>query len=97
MLGVEAGCELKSVSVVHIALESHGVGENQMSGSELVSVSGSHAFESESSGGGQLALVLTRLCVENSVDHDNWASLKYFWRASDLLLMLKYQGHSIKT
>jgi hypothetical protein len=77
MSGGEAGCELKSVSVLHVAIESHGVGENQVSGLELVSVSGSHAFESENSGGGQFARVLTRLCVENSVDHNNWARLKY--------------------
>ena len=76
MLGVEAGCELKSVSVVHIALGSHRVGENQ-SGPELVSVSDSHAFESENSGESQLAHVLTRLCVEDSVDNSNWARLKY--------------------
>ncbi len=56
--GVEAGFELKSVSVVHLAIESHGVGENQMSGLELVSVSVSLAFESENSGVGQLALEL---------------------------------------
>ncbi len=76
MLGVEAGFGLNCVSVVHIALGSHRVGENQ-SGSELVSVSDSHAFGSENSGVGQQTLGLTRLCVENSVDHSNWARLKY--------------------
>ena len=58
MSGGEAGCELKSVSVLHVAIESHGVGENQVSGLELVSVSVSLAFESENSGVGQLALEL---------------------------------------
>ena len=76
MLGVEADFGLNCVSVVHIALGSHRVGENQ-SGSELVSVSDSHAFGSENSGVGQQTLGLTRLCVENSVDHSNWARLKY--------------------